>query len=34
MFQFNILTALHPTPAVCGCPVEEARLLIKQIGIT
>lgn len=29
--EFDILTALHPTPAVCGCPVEEARLLIKQI---
>ncbi|CAH2036921.1 unnamed protein product [Thlaspi arvense] len=29
--EFDILTVLHPTPAVCGCPVEEARLLIKQI---
>uniref|UniRef100_A0A1J3CHQ6 isochorismate synthase n=1 Tax=Noccaea caerulescens TaxID=107243 RepID=A0A1J3CHQ6_NOCCA len=29
--EFDILTALHPTPAVCGCPVEEARLFIKQI---
>ncbi|KAF8112483.1 hypothetical protein N665_0064s0108 [Sinapis alba] len=29
--EFDILTALHPTPAVCGCPVDEARLLIKQI---
>ncbi|VVA91819.1 unnamed protein product [Arabis nemorensis] len=29
--EFDILSALHPTPAVCGCPVEEARLLIKQI---
>ncbi|KAL0694848.1 hypothetical protein Bca4012_062028 [Brassica carinata] len=29
--EFDILTALHPTPAVCGCPVDEARLLIRQI---
>ncbi|XP_010459534.1 PREDICTED: isochorismate synthase 2, chloroplastic [Camelina sativa] len=29
--EFGILAALHPTPAVCGCPVEEARLLIEQI---
>ncbi|CAA7013657.1 unnamed protein product [Microthlaspi erraticum] len=29
--EFDILTALHPTPAVCGCPLEEARLLIKKI---
>ncbi|XP_010539954.1 PREDICTED: isochorismate synthase 2, chloroplastic-like [Tarenaya hassleriana] len=29
--EFNILTTLHPTPAVCGCPAEEARLLIKEI---
>jgi len=26
------LAALHPTPAVCGLPAEEARLLIKEIG--
>ncbi|KFK26607.1 hypothetical protein AALP_AA8G270700 [Arabis alpina] len=29
--SFDILTSLHPTPPVCGCLVEEARLLIKQI---
>ncbi|KAG2254254.1 hypothetical protein Bca52824_084390 [Brassica carinata] len=29
--QFEILAALHPTPAVCGLPAEEARLLIKEI---
>ncbi|KAG5378589.1 hypothetical protein IGI04_026431 [Brassica rapa subsp. trilocularis] len=31
--KFNvILAALHPTPAVCVLPAEEARLLIKEIG--
>ncbi|KAG2319735.1 hypothetical protein Bca52824_012948 [Brassica carinata] len=29
--EFDILTVLHPTPAVCGCPADEARLFIKQI---
>ncbi|CAF2064837.1 unnamed protein product [Brassica napus] len=29
--EFDILAALHPTPAVCGLPAEEARLLIKEI---
>uniref|UniRef100_M4CP18 Uncharacterized protein n=1 Tax=Brassica campestris TaxID=3711 RepID=M4CP18_BRACM len=29
--HFDILAALHPTPAVCGLPGEEARLLIKEI---
>ncbi|KAF8104244.1 LOW QUALITY PROTEIN: hypothetical protein N665_0176s0054 [Sinapis alba] len=29
--EFDVLTALHPTPAVCGCPVDEAKLLINQI---
>ncbi|KAH0857573.1 hypothetical protein HID58_085834, partial [Brassica napus] len=30
--KFNvILAALHPTPAVCVLPAEEARLLIKEI---
>ncbi|CAH2067285.1 unnamed protein product [Thlaspi arvense] len=29
--EFEILAALHPTPAVCGLPAEEARLLIKEI---
>ncbi|KAJ0256455.1 Isochorismate synthase 1 [Hirschfeldia incana] len=29
--EFDMLAALHPTPAVCGLPAEEARLLIKEI---
>ncbi|KAL0711887.1 hypothetical protein Bca4012_018865 [Brassica carinata] len=29
--EFDILAALHPTPAVCGLPAEEAILLIKEI---
>ncbi|CAH8347738.1 unnamed protein product [Eruca vesicaria subsp. sativa] len=29
--EFEILASLHPTPAVCGLPAEEARLLIKEI---
>ncbi|AEE35624.1 Isochorismate synthase 1 [Arabidopsis thaliana] len=29
--EYKILAALHPTPAVCGLPAEEARLLIKEI---
>ncbi|CAN6845271.1 unnamed protein product [Brassica oleracea] len=29
--EFDILAALHPTPAVCGLPAEEARLFIKEI---
>ncbi|CAN8239849.1 unnamed protein product [Cochlearia groenlandica] len=29
--EFEILAALHPTPAVCGLPAEEARLFIKEI---
>ncbi|KAG5383473.1 hypothetical protein IGI04_034943, partial [Brassica rapa subsp. trilocularis] len=29
--EFDILAALHPTPAVCGLPGEEARVLIKEI---
>uniref|UniRef100_A0A1J3CPH7 isochorismate synthase n=1 Tax=Noccaea caerulescens TaxID=107243 RepID=A0A1J3CPH7_NOCCA len=29
--EFELLAALHPTPAVCGLPAEEARLLIKDI---
>ncbi|KAJ6418381.1 hypothetical protein OIU84_001702 [Salix udensis] len=28
--EFNILSSLHPTPAVCGFPTEEARLLITE----
>ncbi len=27
----NLLSALHPTPSVCGLPVEEARKLIKDL---
>ncbi|KAG2331567.1 hypothetical protein Bca52824_002747 [Brassica carinata] len=30
--EFDILAALHPTPAVCGLPAEEAILLIKEIS--
>ena len=26
-----LVTALHPTPAVCGTPVEEARRVISQV---
>ncbi|KAH0909943.1 hypothetical protein HID58_033264, partial [Brassica napus] len=29
-YEFDILAALHPTPAVCGLPEEEAILLIKE----
>ena len=32
-FQFEILSSLHPTPAVCGFPTDEARLLIAETGI-
>uniref|UniRef100_A0A1D1YNM1 isochorismate synthase n=1 Tax=Anthurium amnicola TaxID=1678845 RepID=A0A1D1YNM1_9ARAE len=28
--EFNILTHLHPTPAVCGLPTEEARMFIAE----
>lgn len=28
--EFNILDSLHPSPAVCGFPTEEARLLITE----
>ncbi|KAI3736730.1 hypothetical protein L2E82_26714 [Cichorium intybus] len=28
--EFDILTSLHPTPAVCGFPTEEARVLIAE----
>ncbi|KAJ0466055.1 putative ADC synthase, chorismate-utilizing enzyme, isochorismate synthase MenF [Helianthus annuus] len=28
--QFDILSSLHPTPAVCGFPTEEARVLIAE----
>ncbi|KAK4427251.1 Isochorismate synthase, chloroplastic [Sesamum alatum] len=29
--EFKILSSLHPTPAVCGYPAEEARALISEI---
>lgn len=32
VFQFKILSSLHPTPAVCGLPMEEARMLISETG--
>ncbi|GER38567.1 isochorismate synthase [Striga asiatica] len=28
--EFKILSSLHPTPAVCGLPTEDARILISQ----
>ncbi|KAL8042187.1 hypothetical protein ABFX02_09G034100 [Erythranthe guttata] len=28
--EFKILSSLHPTPAVCGLPTEEARILISE----
>ncbi|KAI3454631.1 hypothetical protein Pfo_011294 [Paulownia fortunei] len=28
--EFKILSSLHPTPAVCGLPTEEARVLISE----
>ncbi|KAL8158324.1 hypothetical protein AgCh_002864 [Apium graveolens] len=28
--EFYILSSLHPSPAVCGFPTEEARLLITE----
>ncbi|KAL1566282.1 isochorismate synthase [Salvia divinorum] len=28
--EFKILSSLHPTPAVCGLPTEEARMLILK----
>ena len=27
----SLAAALHPTPAVCGTPVEEARYVIAQV---
>ncbi|KAG7021502.1 Isochorismate synthase 2, chloroplastic [Cucurbita argyrosperma subsp. argyrosperma] len=30
--EFEILSTLHPTPAVCGFPTEEARDLIAETG--
>ncbi|XP_022134886.1 isochorismate synthase 2, chloroplastic isoform X2 [Momordica charantia] len=31
--EFEILSTLHPTPAVCGLPTEEARHLIAETEI-
>ncbi|EXB20726.1 Isochorismate synthase [Morus notabilis] len=31
--EFEILSSLHPTPAVCGFPTDEARLLIAETEI-
>ncbi|KAI8011629.1 hypothetical protein LOK49_LG06G02761 [Camellia lanceoleosa] len=28
--EFEVLSSLHPTPAVCGFPTEEARVLIVE----
>ncbi|XP_058228261.1 isochorismate synthase 2, chloroplastic isoform X1 [Rhododendron vialii] len=28
--EFKVLSSLHPTPAVCGFPTEEARILIAE----
>ncbi|KAG0488855.1 hypothetical protein HPP92_007499 [Vanilla planifolia] len=28
--EFDILASLHPSPAVCGLPTEEARQLIEE----
>ncbi|KAL3639614.1 hypothetical protein CASFOL_017521 [Castilleja foliolosa] len=28
--EFEILSSLHPTPAVCGLPTEDARVLISE----
>ncbi|XP_038687263.1 isochorismate synthase 2, chloroplastic-like isoform X1 [Tripterygium wilfordii] len=31
--EFHILSSLHPTPAVCGFPTEEARVLIGETEV-
>ncbi|XP_055960951.1 isochorismate synthase 2, chloroplastic [Mercurialis annua] len=31
--EFDILSSLHPSPAVCGFPTEEARALISRAEI-
>ncbi|CAI0399308.1 unnamed protein product [Linum tenue] len=31
--EYDILSALHPTPAVCGFPEEEARSLISETEV-
>ncbi|KAK6123253.1 hypothetical protein DH2020_043010 [Rehmannia glutinosa] len=28
--EYKILSSLHPTPAVCGLPTEDARILISE----
>uniref|UniRef100_A0A803MZW3 isochorismate synthase n=1 Tax=Chenopodium quinoa TaxID=63459 RepID=A0A803MZW3_CHEQI len=30
--EFEILSSLHPSPAVCGFPAEDARCLIAETG--
>ncbi|XP_061345809.1 isochorismate synthase 2, chloroplastic-like isoform X2 [Gastrolobium bilobum] len=30
--EFEILSSLHPSPAVCGFPTKEAQLLIAETG--
>lgn len=32
ILQFDVLSSLHPTPAVCGLPTEEARQFIAETG--
>nr|XP_023901234.1 uncharacterized protein LOC112013073 isoform X1 [Quercus suber] len=32
--QFDILASLHPSPAVCRFPTEEARLFIAETGVS
>ncbi|XP_054777058.1 isochorismate synthase, chloroplastic-like isoform X3 [Prosopis cineraria] len=31
--EFEILSSLHPSPAVCGFPTEEARILIAETEV-
>lgn len=31
--EFEILSSLHPSPAVCGFPTEEAQLLIAETEV-
>lgn len=33
VLQFDILNTLHPSPAVCGLPTEEARQFIRDYGM-
>ncbi|GAU23323.1 hypothetical protein TSUD_237770 [Trifolium subterraneum] len=32
-WKFEILSSLHPSPAVCGFPTEEAQLLIAETEV-